>query len=120
LHDDTSLTIKQDKKQYDIFNNTVSTIILTDHIKITTINEALKKDSTTYTAELQITMNFIDYKMITINMKLQKTFTINIAESQIAVALINHSTKLCLMNVQRKHLLTTSQSHKQQQFQLIT
>jgi len=49
---DTSLIIEQDKKQFDIFSNTISTIISTDHTKITTINEASEKNTATYTAKL--------------------------------------------------------------------
>jgi len=48
---DMLLTIEQNKKQFDISNNAVSTIILTDHTMITTINKASKKNTATYTAE---------------------------------------------------------------------
>jgi len=48
---DTSLTIKQDKKQFSISSNTVSTIISTEYTTITMINKASEKDTATYTAE---------------------------------------------------------------------
>jgi len=49
---DTLLTIEQDKKQFNISSNTVSTIISTDHTTITMINEASEKDIATYIVEL--------------------------------------------------------------------
>jgi len=45
---DTSLTIEQDKKQFSISSNTVSTITSTDHATIIMINEASEKDTATY------------------------------------------------------------------------
>ena len=49
---DMLLTIEQDKKQFSIFNNAVSTIILTDYTIITTINKTSEKNTATYTAKL--------------------------------------------------------------------
>jgi len=49
---DTSLTIEQDKKQFSIFSNIVSTIILINHTTIITINKASEKDTVTYIVEL--------------------------------------------------------------------
>jgi len=47
----TSLIIEQDKKQFNIFSNTVSTIISINYTMITTINKTSEKDTATYTAE---------------------------------------------------------------------
>ena len=49
---DTLLTIKQNKKQFSIFNNVILTIISIDHTMITTINKASEKDTATYIVEL--------------------------------------------------------------------
>jgi len=49
---DMLLIIKQDEKQFNIFSNTISTIILINHTTITIINEASEKDTATYIAEL--------------------------------------------------------------------
>jgi len=49
---DTSLTIEQDKNQFSIFSNTVSTIISINHTKITTINKVSEKDSAIYIIKL--------------------------------------------------------------------
>jgi len=48
---DMLLTIEQDEKQFNIFSNTVSTIISINHATITMINEASEKDTATYTVE---------------------------------------------------------------------
>jgi len=48
---DMLLIIEQDKKQFSIFNNAVSTIILTDYTTITTINKTSEKNTATYTAK---------------------------------------------------------------------
>jgi len=78
----TSLTLEKDEKQSGIFSNLLSTITLTDHTKITIINEALKEDSAINTAEPQTTTNPTDHEMITTIYKASKEApTINIAES---------------------------------------
>jgi len=49
---DILLTIEQDKKQFSIFSNTVSTIISINYTTIITINKASEKDTATYIIEL--------------------------------------------------------------------
>jgi len=49
---DMLLTIEQNEKQFSIFSNIISTIILTDHTMITIINKASEKNTATYIAEL--------------------------------------------------------------------
>jgi len=49
---DTSLTIEQNKKQFNLFSNTVSTIISINHTTITMINKASEKNTVTYIVEL--------------------------------------------------------------------
>jgi len=49
---DTLLTIEQDKKQFSIFNNAVSTIISIDHTTIITINKVSEKNTATYIVKL--------------------------------------------------------------------
>jgi len=49
----TLLRMKQDERQFDRFNNTLSTRTLSDHTKITTVSKALKEDLDTDTAESQ-------------------------------------------------------------------
>jgi len=49
---DMSLTIEQDEKQFNIFSNTVSTIISINHTTIITINKASEKNTATYIVKL--------------------------------------------------------------------
>jgi len=98
-----SLTIEQDKKQSDIFNNTISTIISIDHTTITIINKASEKDILIYTVELWITMNFTDYKMIiTVYEALKKALSINITELQTVAILIDLLTKVMFNKFSKK------------------
>jgi len=49
---DTSLIIEQDKKQFSLFSNAVSTITLINYTTIITINKASEKNTATYIVEL--------------------------------------------------------------------
>jgi len=87
----------------------------TDHKMIITNYETLEKALTINTVKSQTAVILIDHSTSTIfNKYSKKTSTIYITESQTAVILTDHSTKLYSLNVQKKHLLSTLQSHKQQ------
>ena len=78
---DKLLTLKQDKKQFNIFSKSLSKIITMNHTKIIMINKATEKDSVINIIELQIIVNFIIYKIIIINYEaLKETHTINTAK----------------------------------------
>jgi len=77
----TLLRMKQDKRQSDRSDNTLSTRTLSNHTKITTVSKALKEDLAANKAELQTADHA---KFTSINKASEKDLDINSVKSQTA------------------------------------